>query len=69
MYSIKFVKGGGGGVQGSVGDHIVQEFDSLYLTRFRTYKIGGRRQINICRKVPIQVNILDNNIFLALMSI
>jgi hypothetical protein len=53
-------------VQSPVGDHILQEFNTLYLTRFRTYKIprppktkpgerGGLRQINTCRKVPLQV--------------
>jgi hypothetical protein len=52
-----------------LGDHILLEFNTLYLITFRTYKIakppqtktlrrGGRlRQINTCRKVPIQVNI------------
>jgi hypothetical protein len=32
--------GGGGGVLSPVGDHILQEFNTLYLTRFRTYKIA-----------------------------
>jgi hypothetical protein len=53
---------------GPVGDHILQEFNTLYLTRFKTYKKllnhpklkprrgGGLRQINTCRKVPLQVN-------------
>jgi hypothetical protein len=31
--------GGGGWVLSVVGDHILQEFNTLYLTRFRTYKI------------------------------
>ncbi len=56
---------------GPVGNHIVQELITLYLTRFRTYKIarppqtktsrrgGGFRQINTGRKVPSQVNFLD----------
>ncbi len=30
---------GVGGVLSPVGDHILQEFDTLYLTRVRTYKI------------------------------
>ncbi len=58
---------GGEGVWGSVGGHILQEFKTLYLTRFRTYKMlhhpkqkpsrgGGLRQINTYRKVPLQVN-------------
>jgi hypothetical protein len=54
--------GGDGGVLSCVGDHILQEFNTLFLTRFRTYKKslchpkqkprrgGGLRQINICRK-------------------
>ncbi len=57
---------GGGGVLSFFGDHILQEFNTLYLTRYRTYKIalppqqnprrgGGLRQINTCRKVPKQV--------------
>jgi hypothetical protein len=29
-----------GGVLSPVGDHILQEFKTLYLTRFRTYKIA-----------------------------
>jgi hypothetical protein len=32
--------GGGGGFVSPVGDHILQEFNSLYLTRFRTCKIS-----------------------------
>jgi hypothetical protein len=32
--------GGGGGVLSFVGDHILQEFNTLYLTRYRTYKIA-----------------------------
>jgi hypothetical protein len=31
---------GGGVVLTCVGDHILQEFTILYLTRFRTYKIA-----------------------------
>ncbi len=54
--------------------------NSLYLTRFRTYKIarqpqtkprrgGDLRQINICRKVPSQVNFfLWRHFALASMS-
>jgi hypothetical protein len=32
--------GGGDGVLSPVGDHILQEFNTLYLTRFGTYKIA-----------------------------
>ncbi len=31
---------GGGGLLSYVGDHILQEFNTLYLTRYRTYKIA-----------------------------
>jgi hypothetical protein len=31
---------GGGEVLSPVGDHILQEFNTLYLNRFRTYKIA-----------------------------
>jgi hypothetical protein len=31
---------GGGGVLSCVGDHILQEFNTLFLTRCRTYKIA-----------------------------
>jgi hypothetical protein len=32
--------GGGVGVLSCVGDHILQEVNTLYLTIFRTYKIA-----------------------------
>ncbi len=61
------VAGRGWGVMSCVGDYILQEFNTLFLTRFRTYKIarppqikhrrgGGLKQIKTCRKVPLQVN-------------
>ena len=61
-----------------VGDHILREFNTVYLTRFRTYKIvrppqtktwerRGLRQINTCRKVPLQVNFLDDDILHCLL--
>ncbi len=34
----KCVAGRGRGMLSCVGDHILQEFNTLYLTRFRTYK-------------------------------
>jgi hypothetical protein len=55
----------GVGVLSCVGDHILQEFNTLYLPRFGTYKIvlqpqtkiyrrgEGLRQINTCHKAPI----------------
>ncbi len=36
---VQCVAGRGWGVLSPVGDHILQEFNTLYLTRFRTYKI------------------------------
>jgi hypothetical protein len=36
--------GGGGGVVSYVEDHILQEFNTLFLTRFRTYKIAAPPQ-------------------------
>ncbi len=64
-----------------VGDHILLEFNTLFLTRFRTHKIAilpqtktweGRRHrqiINTCRKVPLQVNFLDNDIWHCFLSV
>jgi hypothetical protein len=45
-YSIyrQCVTGGGGEVLSLVGGHILQEFNTLYLTRFRTYKIARPSQ-------------------------
>ncbi len=65
----------GWGVLSNVGEHILQKFNNLYMARFRTYKIArppkqkprrgrGLRQINTCRKVPLQVNFLDDDILL-----
>jgi hypothetical protein len=34
---VKTACGWGGGVVSSVGDHLLQEFNSLFLTIFRTY--------------------------------
>ncbi len=85
-YSIQYTDserlggGGGGGVLIPVGDQIMQEFNTLYLTRFKTYKIarpspskprrrGGFRQINICRKVPLQVIFSDDDILHCFLSV
>jgi hypothetical protein len=59
-----------------VGDHILQKFNTLYLTRFRTYKIarttqtrgGGLRQIKTCHLSPLQINLFRWRHF-ALLSI
>ncbi len=73
--------GGGGGVLSCVGDHILQEFNTLFLTRFRTYKIarppkqkprrgGSLSQINTCRKVPLhRLIFLDNDIWHRFLSV
>ncbi len=60
------VAGWGWGVLSCVKDHILREFNSLFLARFRSNKIalppqtkprrgGCFRQINTCRKVPLNV--------------
>ncbi len=62
----------GVGALSLIGDHILLEFNTLYLTRFRTYKFarppqkkqkprrgGDLRQKNTYRKVPLQVNFMD----------
>ncbi len=38
---------GGGGVLSCVVDHILQEFNTLFLTRFKTYKIATPPQTKI----------------------
>ncbi len=63
-YSIyrQCIAGRGWGLLNPVGDHILVKFNTLYLTRFRTYKIarpsqtktqkgrgGGLRETNTCR--------------------
>jgi hypothetical protein len=40
MYSV-WLEGGG---FSPVGNHILQEFNTLYMTRFRTYKIARQAQ-------------------------
>ncbi len=40
VYTDSAVCGCGGGVLSCVVDHIMQEFNTLFLTRFRTYKIA-----------------------------
>ncbi len=43
----QWLEGGGGVVLSPVGDHILEEFNTLYLTRFRTYKIDTPAQTKI----------------------
>ncbi len=45
VYADSVGLGVGGGVLSRVGDHILQEFYTLYVTRFRTYKIVYLKQI------------------------
>jgi hypothetical protein len=64
-----------------VGDTILQESSTLYLIRFKTHKValdhskeklgaeGGLRPINNCRKVLLQVNFLDNDIWHCFLSV
>jgi hypothetical protein len=40
------VTGGGGGMLNCAVDHILQEFYTLFLARFRTYKIATPPQTN-----------------------
>jgi hypothetical protein len=40
VYTESVWLGGGGGLLSCVGDHILQEFNTLLLTRFRPYKIA-----------------------------
>jgi hypothetical protein len=57
--------GGGGGcrVSNPVGDYFLQEFNTLYLNRYTTYKIARPPNKNLggewasCCKVPSQVNL------------
>jgi hypothetical protein len=44
---------GGGGVVSCVVDHILQEFNTLFLTRFRTYKIATPPQTKMTSKDDI----------------
>jgi hypothetical protein len=45
--------GGGGGVLSCVVDNILQEFNTLFLTRFRTYKIATPPQTKMTSKDDI----------------
>jgi hypothetical protein len=68
------------GVLSCVGDHILQEFNTLFLTRFRATKLldhpkqkprrgGGLIQIITCRKVPLHISFLDDDIWHCLLSV
>ncbi len=75
------IAGRGWGVLSCVGDHMLHEFNILYLIRFRTYNIalptpkqkprrgGSLRQINTCRKVPLKVNFLDTENWHCFLSV
>jgi hypothetical protein len=47
--------GVGGGVLSCVVDHILQEINSLFLTRFRTYKIASQSQT----RTPVKTKFRD----------
>ncbi len=44
VYTDSFWLGGGGVELGCVGDNILQEFNTLFLTRIKTYKISTQPQ-------------------------
>ncbi len=46
---------GGGGVLSCVVDHILQEFNTLFMSRFRTYKIATPPQT----KTPLRTTFRD----------
>jgi hypothetical protein len=57
MYSVyrqSVTVGGGGGVLKFTVDHILQDFYSLFLTRFRTYKIATPPQTKVTIKDDIK---------------
>jgi hypothetical protein len=75
-YSIyrQYVTKEGLGVISRVGDHILQEFYTQYLTKFRTYKIAPPPQVkNLggegASEVPFQVTFLDDNILNCFLSV
>jgi hypothetical protein len=56
MYSIcrNVTVGGGGGVLKCIVDHILKEFNTMFLTRFRTYKIATPPQTKMTSKDDIK---------------
>jgi hypothetical protein len=52
--NVQYVAVGGGGVSSFVVDHILQEFYTLFLTRFRTNKIASPPQTKITSKDDIK---------------
>ncbi len=56
MFSIyrQWVADGGGGVMNCTVDHILQEFYTLFLTGFRTYKIASPPQTKMTSKDDIK---------------
>ncbi len=53
VYADSVTVGGGGGVK-CIVDHILQEFYTLFLTRFRTYKIASPPQTKMTSKDDIK---------------
>jgi hypothetical protein len=54
VYTDSVWLGGGGGVLNCVVDHILQEFYTLFLTGFRTYKIASPPQTKMTSKDDIK---------------
>ncbi len=60
--------GGGGGGGGGVGDHMLKDFNTLYLTRIRTYEnclsmlgqnLGGKGASNKFNKIKNKNNLFS----------
>ncbi len=51
----QYIQAVGGGVLSCVVDHNLQEFNTLFLTRFRTYKIATPHQ----KKTPVKMTFRD----------
>jgi hypothetical protein len=51
----------------SVGYHILQEFYTLFLTRFKTYKIARHAQTKPAAKSLYRSIFLNDNILLCLL--
>jgi hypothetical protein len=51
-----------------VGDHLLQEFNTMYLTRFRTYKFARPPQRGEERGPQTSQYFLDNNVWHCFLS-
>ncbi len=63
------VGGGGGGVLSCVVDHILQELNTLFLTRFRTFKIATPPQTKMTVKTTFRGWCLYSSFVHALMAL